>query len=122
MPVLDLIFLPWTTLAYVIAWQPGGADGNREAALVVLGIAMNLATYLHRFAAKSVQTRRAGYSPLRDTTRSIELGRNATGARDEVAAAAKLGPLRPSLFTFPHLGRRAEEAELARYGTRGCRE
>lgn len=60
-PLLGLIFLPWTTLAYVIAWQPGGVDGNWEALLIVLGIAMDIATYMHRFAAKSVQTRRAGY-------------------------------------------------------------
>ena len=60
-PLLGLIFLPWTTLAYVIAWAPGGIDGNWEALLIVLGIAMDVTTYLHRFAAKSVQTRRPGY-------------------------------------------------------------
>jgi hypothetical protein len=60
-PLLGLIFLPWTTLAYVIAWQPGGIDGNWEAALVVLGVAMDIITYMHRFAAKSVQARRPGY-------------------------------------------------------------
>ena len=60
-PQLGLIFLPWTTLAYVIAWAPGGIDGNWEALLIVLGLAMDIITYLHRFAAKSVQTRRPGY-------------------------------------------------------------
>jgi len=60
-PLLGLIFLPWTTLAYVIAWAPGGIDGNWEALLIVLGLAMDVITYLHRFAAKSVQTRRPGY-------------------------------------------------------------
>jgi hypothetical protein len=56
-PLLGLIFLPWTTLAYVIAWQPGGLNGNWDALLIVLGVAMDILTYMHRFAAKSVQTR-----------------------------------------------------------------
>jgi hypothetical protein len=55
LPLLGLIFLPWTTLAYVIAWQPGGLDGNWDALLIVLGVAMDVITYMHRFAAKSVR-------------------------------------------------------------------
>ena len=46
-----------TTLAYVIAWQPGGLDGNWDALLIFLGVVMDVVTYMHRFAAKSVQTR-----------------------------------------------------------------
>jgi hypothetical protein len=54
LPLLGLLFLPWTTLAYLIAWQPGGLDGNWDALLIVLGVAMDVITYLQRSAAKSV--------------------------------------------------------------------
>lgn len=53
-PLLGLIVLPWTTLAYLIAWQPGGASGNLDVVIVFVGIALDIVTYLHRFAAKSV--------------------------------------------------------------------
>jgi hypothetical protein len=54
LPLLGLLFLPWTTLAYLIAWQPGGLDGNWDALLIVLGVALDVMTYLQRSAAKSV--------------------------------------------------------------------
>jgi hypothetical protein len=54
LPLLGLLFLPWTTLAYLIAWQPGGLDGNWDALLIVLGVALDIITYLQRSAAKSV--------------------------------------------------------------------
>ena len=54
-PLLGLIFLPWTTLAYVIAWQPGGLDGNWDALLIVIGVALDVLTYMHRAAAKAVR-------------------------------------------------------------------
>ena len=50
-----LVFAPWTTLAYLIAWQPGGLDGNWDALLIVLGVALDILTYMHRFAAKAVR-------------------------------------------------------------------
>ena len=56
-PLLGLVFLPWTTLAYVIAWQPGGLNGNWDALLIVLAVTVDIVTYMHRFAAKSVQAR-----------------------------------------------------------------
>jgi hypothetical protein len=56
LPLLGLIFLPWTTLAYLIAWQPGGLDGNWDALLIVLGIGMDILTYMQRSAAKSVDS------------------------------------------------------------------
>lgn len=59
-PLLGLIFLPWTTLAIVIAWQPGGLSGNGDALLVVIGVALDVITYMHRFAAKAV-TRQSRY-------------------------------------------------------------
>jgi hypothetical protein len=54
LPLLGLLFLPWTTLAYLIAWQPGGLDGNWDALLIVLGVALDIVTYMQRSAAKSV--------------------------------------------------------------------
>jgi hypothetical protein len=54
-PLLGLIFLPWTTLAYVIAWQPGGINGNWDILLIVIGVALDVLTYMHRAAAKAVR-------------------------------------------------------------------
>ena len=54
-PLLGLIFLPWTTLAYVIAWQPGGISGNWDVLLIVIGVALDVLTYMHRAAAKSLR-------------------------------------------------------------------
>ena len=55
-PLLGLIFLPWTTLAIVIAWQPGGLSGNGDVLLVFVGVVLDIVTYMHRFAAKAVKT------------------------------------------------------------------
>ena len=54
-PLLGLIFLPWTTLAFLIAWQPGGLSGNWDVLLIVLGVALDILTYMHRAAAKAVR-------------------------------------------------------------------
>lgn len=57
-PLLGLLFLPWTTLMYVIAW--GGLDGVSGAGwlLVALGVALDIATY----GARSAKSRyRGGY-------------------------------------------------------------
>ena len=58
LPLLGLLFLPWTTLAYVIAWQPGGLDGNLDILLIAIGISLDVLTYMHRSAAKVVQRSR----------------------------------------------------------------
>jgi hypothetical protein len=51
-PLLGLIFLPWTTLFYVIAWSPViGVDGA-EWLFVVLGVVLDVATYSSRAAKK----------------------------------------------------------------------
>jgi hypothetical protein len=51
-PLLGLLFLPWTTIFYVIAWSPVvGVDGA-EWLFVVLGVALDIGTYSAR-AAKS---------------------------------------------------------------------
>jgi hypothetical protein len=50
-PLLGLVFLPWTTLAYVIAWQPVvGVQGGWDVLLIVLGVAADIATYSARGA------------------------------------------------------------------------
>ena len=51
-PLLGLIFLPWTTLAYVIAWGPVDAVSGAGWLLVALGFAVDIASYSAR-AAKS---------------------------------------------------------------------
>jgi len=59
-PLLGLLFLPWTTLAYVVAWQPGGLDGNADVLIVAVGVLLDVLTYMHRFAAKAARPSR-GY-------------------------------------------------------------
>lgn len=54
-PLLGLVFLPWTTLAYVLAWQPGGVHGFWDVLLIAFGVALDLATYSSRSAARRRQ-------------------------------------------------------------------
>jgi hypothetical protein len=55
-PLLGLIFLPWTTLAYVLVWSPVvGVDGA-EWIIVALGLVADVATYSSRAAASRYQT------------------------------------------------------------------
>jgi hypothetical protein len=51
-PLLGLIFLPWTTLAYVLVWTPIVDVEGWEWLVVALGFAADIATYSSR-AAKS---------------------------------------------------------------------
>ena len=52
-PLLGLIFLPWTTICYVLAWSAiGGVDGAGWL-LVALGFVLDIASY----AARSAQGR-----------------------------------------------------------------
>jgi hypothetical protein len=49
-PLLGLLFLPWTTLFYVIAWTPVvGVDGA-EWLFVALGVVLDVMTYSARAA------------------------------------------------------------------------
>jgi hypothetical protein len=48
-PLLGLFFLPWTTLAYVLVWSPGGVDGA-EWIVVALGFVLDVLTYSGRAA------------------------------------------------------------------------
>jgi hypothetical protein len=49
-PLLGLLFAPWTTLMYVIAWSPIGGVSGGEWILVGLGVALDVATYGARSA------------------------------------------------------------------------
>lgn len=53
-PLLGLIFLPWTTLAYLIAWDPAGVD-FWEWLLILAGFALDVASYSARAASKRYQ-------------------------------------------------------------------
>jgi hypothetical protein len=58
-PLLGLIFLPWTTLAYLLVWSPVvGVDGG-EWIVVALGFLADVLTYTSRAAASRVQSSRA---------------------------------------------------------------
>ena len=50
-PLLGILVLPWTTLAYVIAWSPVvGIDGGWDYLLIFLGVLADIATYSARGA------------------------------------------------------------------------
>ena len=49
-PLLGLIFLPWTTLAYVLAWGPLEGVSGAGWLVVALGFAVDIATYSARSA------------------------------------------------------------------------
>ena len=58
-PVLGILLLPWTTLAYLVVWSPVvGVDGW-EWIVVGLGLALDLATYASRAAKSRYETSRA---------------------------------------------------------------
>jgi hypothetical protein len=50
-PLLGLLFLPWTTLAYVVVWGPLDGVSGAGWLLVALGIAADIATYSARSAS-----------------------------------------------------------------------
>ena len=49
-PFLGLLFLPWTTLAYVLAWGPLYGVSGLGWLVVALGVFGDLATYSARSA------------------------------------------------------------------------
>ena len=51
-PLLGILVLPWTTLAYVLMWSVVGGVEGWEWIVVALGFAIDVATYSSR-AAKS---------------------------------------------------------------------
>ena len=58
-PLLGLLFLPWTTLAYLIVWGPINGVSGGGWILVVLGVFLDLATYSSRMAQGRYQAGRA---------------------------------------------------------------
>ena len=58
-PLLGLLFLPWTTLAYLLVWSPVvGVDGG-EWIVVALGFLADVLTYSSRAAGNRYQSSRA---------------------------------------------------------------
>jgi hypothetical protein len=55
-PLLGLLFLPWTTLMYVIAWGPLNGVSGAGWLLVALGVGLDIATY----GARSAKARYRG--------------------------------------------------------------
>jgi hypothetical protein len=54
-PLLGLLFLPWTTLAYLLVWSPVvGVDGG-EWIVVALGFLADVLTYSSRAATSRYQ-------------------------------------------------------------------
>jgi hypothetical protein len=60
--LLGLLFLPWTTLFYVVVWSPVGGVSGAEWLLVALGVAFDIASYSSRYA-KSMYDSRSPTSP-----------------------------------------------------------
>ncbi len=59
-PLLGLIFLPWTMLAYLLMWSVVGGVEGAEWIVVAIGVAADVATYSSRAAASRYQSSR-GY-------------------------------------------------------------
>jgi hypothetical protein len=60
LPLLGLIFLPWTTLMYTIAWSAGGVHGANWI-VVALGAFLDLLSYSGRKAQKMYGRRSAAF-------------------------------------------------------------
>ena len=58
-PLLGLIFLPWTTLAYVLVWSPVVSVDGAEWIVVALGFLADVLTYTSRAASSRYQSSRA---------------------------------------------------------------
>lgn len=51
-PLLGVIFLPWTALAYVAAWAPTGGVTGIGWVVVILGFLLDIASYAGRSASR----------------------------------------------------------------------
>jgi hypothetical protein len=58
-PFLGLLFLPWTTLAYVLMWSPVGGVSGGEWIVVAIGFLADVVTYSSRAAQSRYQASRA---------------------------------------------------------------
>ena len=61
-PLLGLLFLPWTTIFYVLAWSPVGGVEGVEWLIVAIGVVLDIASYSSRYA-KSMYDRRYPAAP-----------------------------------------------------------
>ncbi len=55
-PLLGLLFLPWTTLFYVMMWSAAGGVSGAEWLFVALGVVLDIATYSSRKANSMYQS------------------------------------------------------------------
>jgi hypothetical protein len=55
-PLLLLLFLPWTGLAYVVMWSAVGGVSGWEWLVVALGFLLDLASYSGRLAQRRFAT------------------------------------------------------------------
>jgi len=51
-----MLFLPWTSLAYVFAWAPVGGVSTLGWLFVVFGLVLDIATYSGRAAQRRYET------------------------------------------------------------------
>jgi hypothetical protein len=58
-PLLGLLFFPWTTLFYVLAWGPLYGVSGAGWVLVAFGVVLDLLTYSSRAAQSRYQSARA---------------------------------------------------------------
>jgi hypothetical protein len=55
LPLLGMLFLPWTALTYVLAYAPGQGVSTLGWVIVALAFALDLATYFGRVAQQRYQ-------------------------------------------------------------------
>lgn len=56
-PLLGLLFFPWTTLAYVLMWSAVGGVSGAEWLVVALGVLLDVASYSSRYAKSKYDSR-----------------------------------------------------------------
>lgn len=50
LPLLGLLFLPWTTIFYVLMWGPVDGVSGVDWLIVGLGVVLDIASYTSRYA------------------------------------------------------------------------
>ena len=55
-PLLGLLFAPWTTLMYILAWGPISGVSGAWWILVGIGVALDVATYAAKPASSRYST------------------------------------------------------------------
>ena len=58
-PLLGVLFIPWTSLAYIIVWGPIHGVSGAGWILVAIGICLDIFTYSARSAQNRYQAGRA---------------------------------------------------------------